>query len=138
MSNEGIVKEWANEYYREPVDGWDLDIPDLLVSEVSPNALESDEIVEAVRDFLENLMDSPEHHGVTMPIYYWDTQEIYDRNDVEEEVFNSYGSLAEFAEGCDSISQLTYNAACYFVDSAARNAAYDLMEALDELEERLG
>lgn len=138
MSFEGIVKEWADEHYNEPVDGWDLHLPDLLVDEVSANELESDEVVDAVREFLEKLSDSPEYHGVTMPIYYWDTQHIFDNNDVEEEVFNSYGSLAEFAEGCDSISQLIYNASCYFVDSAARNAAYDLMEALDDLEERLG
>lgn len=138
MSFEGIVTEWANEHYNEPVDGWELYLPDLLVSEVSPNSLESDEIVEAVGDFLEKLTDSPEMYGVTMPVYYWDTQRIFDRNDVEDEVFNSYGSLAEFAEGCDSISQLIFNASCYFVDSQARQAAYDLLEVLDDLEERLG
>lgn len=138
MSYEGIVKEWANEHFTEPVDGWDLLLPDLLVDEVSPNALESDEIVDAVREFLENIADSPEYHGVTMPVYYWDTQRIFDRNDVEDEVFNSYGSLAEFAEGCDTISQLIFNASCYFVDSMARSAAYDLLEVLDDLEERLG
>lgn len=138
MSFEGIVKEWADEHYNEPVDGWELYLPDLLVSEVSPNSLESDDIVEAVREFLENIADAPEHYGVTMPVYYWDTQRIFDRNDVEEEVFNSYGSLAEFAEGCDSISQLIFNATCYFVDSMARSAAYDLLEVLDDLEERLG
>lgn len=138
MSFEGIVKEWANEHYREPVDGWELFIPDLLVDEVSPNALESDEIVDAVRDFLEKLNDAPEYHGVTLPVYHCDSQQIFDRNDVEDVVLGSFGSLAELAEGCDSISQLIFNAVCYFVDSEARNAAYELLEALDDLEERLG
>lgn len=138
MSFEGIVREWANENYREPVDGWEMYIPDLLVSEVSPNALESDEIVDAVRGFLEKLNDDPEYHGVTLPIYHWDSQKIYDRNDVEGSVLWNFGSLAEFAEGHDTISDLIHSAAVYYVDSEARNAAYELTEALDDLEERLG
>lgn len=138
MSFEGIVKEWADEHYQEPVDGWELFIPDLLVSEVSPNALESDEIVDAVREFLEKLYDAPEYYGVTMPSYHWDSQKIFDRNDVEDVVTDTFGTLSEFAEGCDTISQLIFNASCFFVDSKARHAAYELLGELDDLEERLG
>ena len=129
------IRDWADNNHSNPVIGWEMFLTDNIVDNVSVDA---GDVVEQVRDYLENYADQPEMYGASFPVYYTDTFDIYDKNgyDVDFELEN-FGGVAGIAEPDDSINTVIFKAVTYYVDSAARNEAMKLLEEIDALEEAL-
>ena len=129
------IREWADNNHYNPVIGWEMYLTDNIVENVSVDA---GDVTEQVRDYLEKYADDPEMYGATYPIYHTDTFNIYDKNgsNVDSEMDN-FGGVEGVVESDDTISTLVFKAVTYYVDSAARGAARELLYEIDALEEAL-
>lgn len=136
-----IVTDWANDHAEETIDGWDFYPADLVVDELAWEDLtESEEVLDAVRQRIEDLCDDPEYYGVTFPVYTSDLEEIFDAHESEAEDYaiEIYGSLSEAITGLDSMDEIKTRLAYCLVDRKVRDAFYAMESKLDELEDLLG
>ena len=133
-----VVEAWAEDV-SNPLYGWDTNVQDLVsdaVGWMNGESVEPEDVMDAVRDMLNSVDESPECAGVSFPIYNCDVDEVWQSNTEQcEDALSELGGLAEL--GHESLGEAISTAVWYAVDTAAREQANELMDRLDELEEQI-
>lgn len=145
---EATVHEWAGQYYLPDCNERPHNLaedfytdhvrhrikidPDMTHGEVSAEA-----VVDAVREALEEIKDSPEYTGAfTPPIMYSDIYEVWESNSQEiEDTLQELGGFSDL--GIESIDQALSMGVHFYLEELVRGAAIELEDNINDLVEAL-